>query len=74
MRTSIDNGNGAKCDKCNRLVLPNERIRISARTLSPDTTKAASGYEITIGKLDLCPKCFKDLQTNFQTFKPPRIT
>jgi len=72
MRMGITNGNGAICDKCGDIILPDERIRLVAKKLSKDANKAYSGHETTIGKIDLCKSCYEVMQLQFIKFKKPR--
>lgn len=72
MRSGIDNGNGAICDKCSKELLPHQVIKLNSKTLVEDPKHAATGVSKTIGKVDLCVNCYNKLQEVFIKFNIPR--
>lgn len=55
MRFPLDNGNGYRCDACNRIVDSWFVIHVQAAILKDNT-----GGKKHIGKCDLCEKCYDE--------------
>lgn len=72
MRYSIENGNGAICDKCGKKLLPSQVIKLNSKMLIEDPKGASTGITKTIGKVDLCINCYNKLQEIFIEFNMPR--
>ena len=68
MRLGVVYGNGCICDKCHKVLLPKEAIKIKALKLNE---KDSTGRYNTLGKEDLCEKCYQDLL--IPILKKPRI-
>lgn len=67
MRLGVVYGNGCTCDKCHKVLIPSEAIKIKALKLNPENS---TGMYNTLGKADLCEKCYQELITPF--LKKPR--
>ena len=58
MRLSLDNGNGACCDKCGKLITGRDIIKLKFLQLDKDPHKASTGVYKTINGRDLCKDCY----------------
>ena len=58
MRLALDNGNGACCDKCGKLITGRDIIKLKFLQLDEDPHKASTGFYKTINGRDLCKDCY----------------
>ena len=69
MRVGVVYGNGCACDKCHKILLPKEAIKIKALKLNEEDS---TGKYNTLGKADLCLDCYQEMLTPI--LKKPRIS
>lgn len=66
MRISIVNGNGCLCDICGQALYPQDILHIKVLRLSDNIKKAATGSMTSVCKIDICEKCFNELNLPWQ--------
>ena len=65
MRLGVVYGNGCTCNKCHKVMLPREAIKLKVTKLSDIPEKASTGHYKTLGHADLCEKCFKEILQDY---------